>query len=212
MRERERCGRGQERRKHIIHIFILEYSCALTLLPSREIDRSTNLQIDDLEPQPWFSSGAEMNESPAMRNKSSFGRALQNLNVHHIQKVSRCGTLLRKDAPEVCVRERSCCSRRRTCWNLRRLVSSAATGRHLFEHIWLLFGEKKEQMRFAVRDKSVRALWENMIGPVGAEELKNRPPHPSCFKLSATVLNSISSVYLSAGRQTRLFCRRRLKE
>lgn len=73
-------------------------------------------------------------------------------------------------------------------------------------------GKKKEQMRFAVRDKSVRALWENMIGPVGAEELKNRPPYPSCFKLSAAVLNSISSVYLSAGRQTRLFCRRRLKE
>lgn len=71
-------------------------------------------------------------------------------------------------------------------------------------------GEKKEQMSFAVRDKSVRALWENMIGR--AEELNNRPPHPSCFKLSATVLNSISSVYLSAGRQTRLFCRRRLKE
>lgn len=91
-------------------------------------------------------------------------------------------------------------------------MSSAATGRHLFEHIWLLFGEKKEQMRFVVRDKSVRALWENMIGPVGAEELKNRPPYPSCFKLSATVLNSISSVYLSAGRQTHLFCRRRSKE
>lgn len=49
MTERERCGRGQERHKHIIHIFILQHSCALTLLPSREIDRSTNFQIDDLE-------------------------------------------------------------------------------------------------------------------------------------------------------------------
>lgn len=90
-----------------------------------------------------------------------------------------------------------CCSRRSNCWNHRLLVSSAATGRHLFEHIWLLFGgkKKKEQMCFAVRDKSVRALWENMIGR--AEELKNGPPYPSCFKLSATVLNSISSVYLN---------------
>lgn len=67
-------------------------------------------------------------------------------------------------------------------------------------------------MRTVVTNKSVRAFWENTIGHVGAEELKNRPPYPYCIKLSATVLNSISSVYLSAGRQTRLFCHRWLQE
>lgn len=90
---------------------------------------------------------------------------------------------------------------------LSRGRSSAPTGRHLCEHIWLLF-VKKTKMHFAVRNKS-NGLWEIRIG---REWLKNRHPSTSAFKLLATVLNSLSSFYLSAGRQTRLFSHPRSKE
>lgn len=108
-RERER-GVGEDR-SHTNVSFIFSYWSIHVRLPCCLPVRSIAPRISrlmTLKPRPSFSSGAEMNESPAMKNKSSFGRALQNLNIQHIQKVSRLWYALEKGRPGGLLFESAC--------------------------------------------------------------------------------------------------------
>lgn len=74
-------------------------------------------------------------------------------------------------------------------------LSSAATGRHLWEHISLLFVEK--QLHNEARNKSVHGLWEYKISRFGSAQ--EHDPHTSCLKLWATVFNSASAFSKTEG-------------